>query len=352
MLMWWGLHSFQKPPFFRGMGGILKGLRGSDRILKLALILIVTLVTTVACGTGPVSESGSVSPSASNTQTIEHAMGTTSVPTQPQRVMVLSWLDSVLSLGVEPVGSNQVNDSYLRERAAEIPNVGQAGEPNLEKILALKPDLILGSKTQHEPIYGQLSRIAPTVFEGGQGSGEWKETLKLYAEALGKTPEAEQVMADYRARLEELRTRMGDRLANTQVSVVRVYPDGISLYLKDSFCGTILADAGLPRPAAQNLSASEAMSIAGNPVQLSISRELLDRADGDVLFVWTAENDAETQQEAQQRLEQLKADPLWSSLKAVQQNKVYQVPQYWIGSGPIAANLVIDDLFKYLLDEA
>jgi len=38
---------------------------------------------------------------------------------------------------------------------------------------------------------------------------------------------------------------------------VRIYPDSINLYLRDSFVGTILADAGLPRPESQNLSANQ-----------------------------------------------------------------------------------------------
>ncbi|MBD2120470.1 iron-siderophore ABC transporter substrate-binding protein [Trichocoleus sp. FACHB-262] len=337
--------------------------RYRDRWLRLSLLLLLTLMTTVACGRDVVSDSGSQpslnSPAAttSETRSVQHAMGTTQVPAAPQRVVSLSWLDTVLSLGVQPIGSNQVNDSYLQERTANIPNVGRSGAPSLEKILALKPDLILGWQTDHKAIYPQLSRIASTVIDDGEGSGAWKKTLQLYAQALGKTAEAEQLMAKYKARLEEFKQKMGAGTAGsqpdqTQVSVVRVYPDGISLYLKDSFCGTILADAGLSRPSSQNLSASEAKALGGNSVQLSISRELLSQADGDVLFVWTGENDAKSTQAAQKQLEQLKSDPLWANLTAVKQNRVYQVPKYWIGSGPIAANLVIDDLFKYLVDEA
>lgn len=356
----------------RGVGKIWRSplpaqlLGHRDRLLWLSVLLLLTLITTVACGRDVVSDSGSqpslTAPTAASAETrsVQHAMGTAQVPAIPQRVMALSWLDTVLSLGVQPIGISQANDFYLQERAADIPNVGRPESPSLEKMVALKPDLILGSQINYKAIYPQLSRIAPTVLDGAQGSGNWKETLQLYAQALGKTAEAEQLMAKYQARLDDLKQKMNagatdpeqDRLKQTQVSVVRVYPDSISLYLKDSFCGTILADAGLSRPSSQNLSASEAKALGGSPVQLSISRELLSQADGDVLFVWTAENDAKLNQDAQKQLEQLKSDPLWANLKAVKQNRVYQVPQYWIGGGPIAANLVIDDLFKYLVDEA
>ncbi|MEM6502257.1 MAG: ABC transporter substrate-binding protein [Cyanobacteria bacterium P01_C01_bin.89] len=82
----------------------------------------------------------------------------------------------------------------------------------------------------------------------------------------------------------------------------------------------------------------------------NVSKELLHKADGDVIFVWITQGNTENAQEAQRELEELKADPLWSKLNAVQQGRVYSVPYYWVGFGPIAANLVLDDLFEHLVD--
>jgi len=84
---------------------------------------------------------------------------------------------------------------------------------------------------------------------------------------------------------------------------------------------------------------------------MQISQELLSQIDGDVLFVWTAENEAEANQAAQKKLEKLQTDPLWKTLNVVQKNQVYFVPNYWIGASPIAANAILDDLFKYLVKQ-
>lgn len=165
--------------------------------------------------------------------------------------------------------------------------------------------------------------------------------LSKYTEALGKTDNAEQIMADYNTRIEEFQAQMGDRLYSTEVSIVRVYQNRISIYLKDSFCGTIVADVGLSRPPHQ--------TNTEQTFNMAIGKELLHKADGDVIFIWTYGSNEEIAQDAQTALKQLKADPLWSKLNAVQQGKVYEVPGYWIGMGPIAANLVLDDLFKYLV---
>lgn len=163
-------------------------------------------------------------------------------------------------------------------------------------------------------------------------------------------------MADYQRRLQDFRQRFEarsapNRLSSFQVSVARIYPDVINLYFRDSFPGTILQDAGLARPQAQNISASEAQRLYQNPIQASISLERLDQADGDALFVWTAENTAEANQTAQKKLIELRADPLWQRLQAVQKDRIFLVPSYWIGSGPLAADAIVDDLFKYLLAE-
>lgn len=322
------------------------------RRLTLTALLLLTAWQTVACtgASNPTTE-GDCRP-------ISHVAGTTCVPNEIERVVTLDSVafEYAIALGLKPVGT-VANDfsTYLGNQAKETENIGQAGEPNLEKVLALKPDLILGLDF-HQSIYPQASQIAPTVLLKFDHSGQWKEVFQTFSTIVNREAAGKQVMADYRRRLDEFKRRQaasasGSNPTPPQVSVVRVYPDSINLYLRDSFPGTILQDAGLPRPPAQNLSAAEAQRIANNPIQISISRELLPRADGDVMFLWTGENTAEARQEAEKKLVELKADPLWQKLNAVQKDQVYQVPSYWIGSGPIAANRVIDDLFKYLVEK-
>ncbi|GAB4372104.1 MAG: iron-siderophore ABC transporter substrate-binding protein [Elainellaceae cyanobacterium] len=259
-------------------------------------------------------------------------------------------LDYALSLGVKPIGSDGVSrEFYLQEFTDGIEEVGGNDAPSLEKILALKPDFILGSDYVNSS-YNALSQIAPTVLISYDHSGEWKDFFMQYAEVLGKTTEAEQVMARYYQRLEDFQQQMGTRTPEIDVSIVRVYPTHVNLYLKDSFCGTVVADAGLSRPPSQDLMASEAQRLFSNPIQYEVSREKVPEINGDVIFLWTYGYQEEIANQAQAEKDKLKADPLWSTLSAVQQGRVYEVPGYWIGDGPIAANLIIDDLFKYLVE--
>lgn len=160
---------------------------------------------------------------------VKHAMGETLVPANPQRIVTLDsyTLEAVLALNIKPIGAARTDWDHLRDRLVGVANVGLSGEPSLEKVLALKPDLILGNSYQ-QSVYNQLSQIAPTVLAKFENSSDWKEILTLVAQALGTTTSP--LMEQYYARLEDFKTRMGVRLNQLEVSVITVPPDGVSTF--------------------------------------------------------------------------------------------------------------------------
>ncbi len=273
------------------------------------------------------------------TRTVTHVLGSTAVPVNPQRIVVLDnfALEAVLALGLTPTGavySDQIaQQPFIQGRLDGVANLGNVGEPNLERLLALDPDLILTINVydDFQQTYEQLSQIAPTVPVDFESSAQWKDVFMQFAAALGREATAQELLAAYDERMAAFRDAVGTSRADTTVSIVRVSSDGsLRLYLRDSFSGVVLSDAGLSWPAAQPSSGFAA----------DISKERLDLADADVLFLWTA-NDPE----GEQAIGDLRADSLWQQLEAVQNNRVYAAPRYWIGSGILAANAIVDDLY-------
>lgn len=313
------------------------------RWFKFVLLVILTFSLVSACSSRSVQISSSPD-TISDCRMVQHALGETCVPNQPQRVIALSvpTLGDALALGVKPIASIVYFDDappYLANHLESIETLGKEEQPNLEKILALKPDLIIGIKDSTEATYTQLSQIAPTVADEWEGYPSWRDHFNFVAEVLGKTEEAKQVWANYDQRIAALKTALGDRVQDLEISFVHICCGTIDIDLKNSFNGSILADVGLRRPAAQ------AVPIAGGIT--SLSEERLMDIDGDVLFVAT------DGKEATQKLAELKQNPLWKNLRAVQQNRVYPVNYpTWRGGNPLAANAVIDDLFKYLVEES
>ena len=282
----------------------------------------------------------------SQTRTVETVMGPVEVPLEPQRVVTLDIgeLDAALVLGVKPVGSvttfaDGLFPEYLGDQTEGIEVVGTIGEPSLEKIAALDPDLILSNKIRNESTYAQLSAIAPTVFAEELGAG-WQDSFDLYAEALGKAEAGAQIVTDYHARLEALQGGIGERANTLSISVIRFLSgDSARVYQTGSYIGRILQDARLQRPAAQQRT---------DEVWTELNKELLGDADGSVIFYGVYGQDDETP------LADFESDLLWDTLSAVQNGQVYRVPdEYWyVALGYGAANKVIDDLETYLLDGA
>lgn len=301
-----------------------------------AVLAGLLVLAASACGGGAATPDDA---GPAGARSVIHAMGTTEIIGNPERVVVLDTgeLDSVLALGVTPVGAVTADatgafQSYLGDRTKSIEVVGTINEPNLEKIAALQPDLILSSKTRHEEIYAQLSRIAPTVFAERVGVA-WRENFRLAGAALGMPDAADRILAEYKSKAAATGARFGDP-AKVSVSMVRFSGDQIRLYGPGSFIGTVLADAGFARPAAvQHL----------EKTFLEVSPEQIRQADGDLLFYA-----AYGPQGADARTAVV-AGPLWQAIPAVAQGRAHGVSDdlWYLGIGPLAANLVLDELATY-----
>ncbi|WP_138497193.1 iron-siderophore ABC transporter substrate-binding protein [Nostoc sp. PA-18-2419] len=288
------------------------------------------------------------SPDKTSMRVVKHVMGETMVPTHPQRVAVLvpALLEPTFALGIKPIAASKDAVDDLQQLVGKLKGIEDIGfeSPNLEKLLRIKPDLILGLSS-HQDIYSLLSHIAPTVLGTFDSNAPWKGFLTFTADALGKTDLAQQLMTNYYARLAQLRASMNQR---TVVSVVELRSDGLFLPEKASFEGEVFRDAGIKRPPNQLLSfeTSIRLRLGGRYAFLPISEELLHEVDGDILFLvkdWSAASP--NLKSIQQHL---LTSPLWHKLKVVQRSKVYEVGSYWRGMGPISANLIIDDLVRYL----
>ena len=176
-----------KPQWFR-----------NHRIIALFLLASLTAVFISACNlrSSEVATQSNNSPP-TECRTVEHAMGETCIPINPQRLVTLSdfTLHHALVLGVKPIGHafdgwRDKVPPYLTGRRNEIEaleEIGTEAQPDLEKILDLKPDLIIGSAWVREA-YPLLSQIAPTVLDGVESAHNsgWREHFDFVAEALDK----------------------------------------------------------------------------------------------------------------------------------------------------------------------
>lgn len=323
----------------------------------LALIAIVlSAVLLAACGNTEKEKTAGDTGSKdkeSEGYTVEHAMGTTEVPKKPEKVVILTneGTEALLALDVKPVGAvkSWLGDpwyDHISDEMTDVKVVGDESALNVEAIAALKPDLIIGNKMRQEDQYEKLSQIAPTVFSETL-RGDWKENFNFYAKALDREEEGKKVLADYDARIADIKTKAEGKL-DQEISVVRFMAGSTRIYYKDSFSGVILDELGFARPA--NLE----KLFSDNPDDLfvrEVTKELIPEMDGDYLFYFTYAP-AETKADAEKQTEEFTNDPLWKNLDAVKSDKVYQVDDaIWNTAGGVkAANLMLDELEKIVLE--
>ncbi|WP_414620434.1 iron-siderophore ABC transporter substrate-binding protein [Calothrix sp. CCY 0018] len=282
--------------------------------------------------------------STTDVRIVKHAAGETKIPNSPQRIITLhdsTILDPALALGVKPIGvaTYPPEEGFLfrgisNDKVMNIPQVGTAFEPSLEKIMTLKPDLILGREYQKD-IYNLLSNIAPTVLIDWGSFSSFQDNFRYIAQVLDKEEEAKQVLNQYQARIQQFQQSMGKRLEEIEISVIGFTGQNIKSLSRDATFNQIIDDAGLKR-----------ISIQNNQKErfLELSIESLNDYDADVLFVINESQD--------KRLSYLK-NPIWSQLKAVKNKQVYEVDEdIWYAGGPLGANKILDDLFKYLVENA
>jgi iron complex transport system substrate-binding protein len=267
-----------------------------------------------ACGGGTSEASGSPAPSEGSDfpVTVKHAMGSTSVPTQPKRIVALdsSYADATLLLESELVGLTTYRSystdlpEYLGEartqHASQVQSVGEMSAPSLEKIAALKPDLIVSAKVRHEALYGQLSKIAPTIMSETTGA-TFKENIEMLGQALGKSDLAEKKISAFEGEAKKVGDAINAKAGNPTISVTRFLDGPTRLYLKDTYSGIVLDDAGLARPKPQDTTG----------FALEISEENIEQADADKIFVTTYEDDKGVATKTKQAFA---ANPLWKPL--------------------------------------
>ena len=271
-------------------------------------------------------------------KTIVHDFGTTELKKAPKRIVILDNLYGEIldPLDITPVGattgqadSQEFSTLFKKQyKDAKVVSVGWQGNPDLDKIAELKPDLILMTGEQ-EDLYDELSEIAPTVGYQINTDENWDyhETSLKVAEIFDKRDEMKKDLDRLDAReavfAENVKAKFGDqKLLYLRVTDndIRYYAYGHFGYLYDTYHFN-RAETFNPDDMFQVIDPDKLKDI--NPDLLIVqadSQELLDN--------------------------KLKNNPVWSSLKAVQNNKVIYADYstYMLGFGIVSQEAIMKQI--------
>ena len=311
---------------------------------RAAAVLLMTAGAHTLFGAAPAEREAA-------TRTVTHSLGTIEVPESVERVVTLEWSYTVdvLSLGLQPVGAADIEGyrawvdipAALDEAAVD---VGRRQEPNLERIIALEPDLIITSSLRAANNYDELNAIAPTLMFDGypqDGSSQYAAMLdnfRVIADALDRKEAGEAVIKELEMTFE--RAKAGLRESG---------PDGDRFVLAVSY---ISGDAPVFRLFTDNAMAVEVIERIGlsnvwkgPPGKYGFSKvdfEGLGSIGGDsgaaagaddLNFLYIAQPDAR---------DTITAAPVWDSLSFVQSGNVYWLGgDVWLSGGPMSAAVLV-----------
>lgn len=190
--------------------------------ITLAFLALFSIIALAAC-------SSAEQVSTSQDITIKTSTGETTVPSNPQKIVVLDYgvADSLRALGKEDTIVGMPKDSlptYLKDLKdkKEITNVGNLREVNLETVAELEPDLIiLSSRTQDQQ--AEFEKIAPAIYFETSTS-DYLNSVKTNATELAKlfgdeaVKEAESKLAD----IDTLVQTAQDKNKDTQLTTLTV----------------------------------------------------------------------------------------------------------------------------------
>jgi ABC-type Fe3+-hydroxamate transport system substrate-binding protein len=262
-------------------------------------------------------------------RTVKDELGrTVEVPDHPHRVACLipSVVDIVYSLGA---GADVVAISdftkYPKE-ALQKPSIGLPLKPSIETIVALHPDLVLGSGDLNTLEFaGHLERVGIPVFMVNPHGidGIYTSILSL-AKALNRETDAHALVSQLRARVDAVKARV---VGKPKLRIfMAIWYDPVMTVGKRAFISEIIEAAG-------------ALSVTDDIAQEwpTVSLESVVSRQPDALLV--------VESGSKITIEDLKMQPGWGHLRAVQQGRVYYTDDRIQYPSPIAFD-ALEDLAK------
>jgi iron complex transport system substrate-binding protein len=187
-------------------------------LLRSTAAVAVLLLALAGCGSDAPSgqESGA---QGAFPVTLNHAFGATTIPAEPKRVVTVGYNegDFALALGVVPLAEREFSGGFdwqnrpwaQQALGGQKPEVLDGETLPIEKVAALQPDVILGVYSfMDKATYDKLSAIAPTVAQptpDGEDAATWQEQTRITGQALGRSQQADQVVADTEKKFADVR---------------------------------------------------------------------------------------------------------------------------------------------------
>ena len=281
------------------------------KLLLRSIALVMIVLALAGCGKTTSSSSATTKELTFNGQTY-------TVPKDPQKIAVLS--NSVLSMlyAVDGKAISRVSTTDpLPLEIEALPVLGQTANINMEQLLGLNPDLVLGLENQHKKYESQLqSSKIPTVLINYDGIKDNVPLLTFLGNLTNHQDKAKTVIDTYENNIAKVK----DAVKNQQparVAVLRATGKGVTAETDAAITASMVKDLGMTNVVTSHLDKTT------TDKTVPYSLETLAADDPDIIFVVTMGKEEEITKAMKKSMTD---NPAWANLKAVQNNRVIYLP--------------------------
>lgn len=250
------------------------------RLLLTAAATTAAALTLAACGTTePAADK--TEKKASEAITLKDGKGTEVKLDGPAtKVVATEWnaVESLVSLGVDPVGVADVKGYRTWDTSVPLKNepkdIGTRGEPSMDTVASLSPDLIVATTDLPPAAVKQLREVAPVLevksADGTDQIGQMLDNIDLIAKATGTTDKAKTIRADFEAKVAEGKKALDDaEMAGQEIAFADGYVTSnqvsVRPYTATSLIGEVNEAIGLKN--AWKMKGDEAYGLASTDVE-------------------------------------------------------------------------------------
>ncbi|MFA9431073.1 ABC transporter substrate-binding protein [Egicoccus sp. AB-alg2] len=252
-------------------------------------------------------------------------------------VVGLEWgvVENLVSLGVMPVGVADVTGYTNWVQAAPlddgVEDVGMRGEPSIDALVALDPDLVISTTDLAPNIIEQIEEFVPVLVVRGADAErpieQMRDNLELTADAVGRGEQAQTLLEELDAALADGAQQIADAGAEGDAFVLADgWMEGSNVSIRMFTPGSLAGAVG------EELGLDNAWDAEGDP-DYGLAQTDVEGLDGlgDVHFLYYANDQAGGDPFA----EGLTGNAIWESLPFVERGDVDRLPDgIWMFGGP------------------
>ncbi|MEK3646409.1 ABC transporter substrate-binding protein [Aeribacillus sp. FSL K6-1121] len=290
------------------------------KLFQFTLTFFLLLLFT-GCGVKGTESTGGTKVTESKVKVTDASGREVAFDTHPKKFasLTIGDMDIIHQLGGEIVGRPSTKVE-IPEELEKVEEIGNTHQPNIEKIVSLKPDVLIANVGFDKNIPALENQGIQTLMTEANSIEDIKKNIETYGTLLGKESKAQELIKQIEQVVEKQ-----TEASEAQALLVYGAPGSFLAALPTSLAGDILEKSG-----GINV-ASNFPKLKEYPQYAQLAVERVVEADPDIIYLITHGDPSGVEKAFKQEMEKNAA---WKNLDAVKKGNIVVLPSNLFGTNP------------------